>query len=168
VFKGFRSVVQDVNARTLSFNIVGDIAVIDAALIKELKRIGVEQNQTLRISLHSNPSEALHNMLIYVNNGAPLNIHKHKQKEETYHIVEGKMAVVFFSQNGEIQRKVILSKEDSLLCRVPKNQYHTSIALSDFALYHESRVGPFEGGDSIMANWCDNFSRDSLLRKVVE
>jgi len=163
LFNKYDFIKQDLNAKSLAFNILKDISCIDNALLNELKVIGTSQKTTIRLSLHSSPSEDLHNMIIFLLKNSNFNIHKHLKKTETYHIMEGSMFIIFFDEFGNITSKIKLSKNDNLLCRVPRNQYHTTIVTSDYSIFHESRKGPFNiKGDSIVPSWASNIKLENL------
>ena len=95
-------------------------------------------------------------MIIAMKNNTYVYPHKHT-KSESYHIIDGKMLLVYFKNNGEIDRFVKLSVEDTLIARVDPGQYHGIIVLSKYAIFHETRIGPFEReNDSMFASWIED------------
>ena len=164
MFSSYKNITQDKNAKTLSFNISDEFAVLDTKLLNELKKIGQKINSTVRISLHKDSLEQLHNMVIYSKNTQKLNIHKHIDKVETYHIIEGEILIILFDDDGNIDTKVLLSKDDILMCRVPKNIYHLNFVVGEYAIFHETRRGPFISSDSIVPEWIDDIDVNIILK----
>ena len=95
----------------------------------------------IRICLHENSKSRHHDMIILQQKKNFYKPHKHKRKGETYHIMEGSMLCIIFSDSGKIQKSNIIKKND--IFRTPLNKYHTMMPLSKYVIYHESKPGPF-------------------------
>ena len=152
-FKKFDFISEDKSAKSLSYHFDG-ISYLSQDILNELKCTGKKVNSPVRISLHNSPEEDLHNMVIFAPRIQDIHVHKHLTKSETYHLVEGEMVILLFTEKGTLQKTIFLSKNKNLICRVPKNTYHANIVFSDYVIFHESRKGPFtKGGDSIIPEW---------------
>ena len=95
-------------------------------------------------------------MLIVAKRGEPIRAHKHLTKEETYHMIEGRMLIDFYDDAGRSKGRLTLGAPGSglpFLFRVRPNTFHTTVPETEFAVFHESRPGPFDGGDSVFADW---------------
>jgi hypothetical protein len=59
-----------------------------------------------------------------------------------------------------------MSLENNILYRFKKNYFHTSIAISDHVIFHESKIGPFiREGDSIFADWAPENEKAEEVKK---
>lgn len=141
-FKNFKNIKKAENAKSLSYFCTNENSSFDFKIYKEFKNILSNSESRFRISLHINPSIDLHNMIIGLKKGEIVNPHKHK-KSESYHIIKGKMLLIYFNKYGEKTKEIKLNKKHSLIARVDKNQYHMIVALED-TIYHETRIGPFD------------------------
>lgn len=153
-FSDYSFIEQDENARSLSFYSKKEITVIDSGILSELRRIGLEKGENVRISLHNSVDDDLHNMMIFQHNGTYTRPHKHILKSETYHIIEGNAVLVVFNEDGTVRERIDMAIGKTLLCRVGKNCYHTIVPTTEYVIFHESRPGPFlRESDSIFAPW---------------
>lgn len=119
---------------------------------KEFTNILRNSSEKFRLLLHNDKNCDLHNMIIGLKKNDNFPPHKHV-KTESYHIIEGKLKIVYFKEDGHIEKSIILSTLDNPLARVDKNQYHAIIALTD-VIYNETRIGPFVSNeDSIYPDW---------------
>jgi len=162
--------INDNKARSMSFFCKNDIVSIDSQtidlLIQESRK---HQSCDVRISLHKSPEETFHNMIILQNKGNYYRPHKHTNKEETYHIINGKMIAFIFNDHGEILQFDALSSTDKLMYRIPKNTWHVSYPLSQFVVFHESKPGPFIGQkETIFANWAPDGTNLKNAKQYIE
>jgi cupin fold WbuC family metalloprotein len=172
-FSQYPFIVQDKNARSLSFFCKREVVSLSRDVMNELKKIASEENKDIRVSMHQSPSSDLHNMIILQHKGTYVRPHKHLIKAEAYQLIEGTQSVLIFDEAGNVIDKCHMSLEGNFLYRFEKNYYHMSIPTSDFVIFHESKIGPFvREGDSIFAPWApsgDNkesikIFMDNLLR----
>jgi cupin fold WbuC family metalloprotein len=151
-FKNFNSIEQVQNAKSLSFFTKEDCGVLTQDIFNEFENILQNNEENFRLSLHNSITQQLHNMIIGMKKNKYVYPHKHA-KEESYHIIKGKVLLIYFQDNSDIKKSVILEHSKSLVARVDKNTYHALIALQD-SIFHEVRLGPFiSNGDSIFPNW---------------
>lgn len=142
-FNDFDHIKKVAHAKTLTYRIVTPTSVLNENILKELKRIGTNINDTVRILLHSDINDRLHNMIIFHPRGKYFIPHKHANKNETYHIIEGSAKIILFSNSGKEINNIPLSNKYSKVCRLEKNIYHVFVPVSKHVIYHESRPGPF-------------------------
>lgn len=145
------SVIIDHTGKSIACFAVKDNVSIDKNIVEELKNLSVKLGRTdIRICMHNNRDSELHNMinLIYKKkNNIP---HKHLYKSECYHIIEGRMILTIFKNNGEIIDEFLLDPKKNFLFRIGINTFHTTVPDTDFVIFHESRSGPFlKEGDSV-------------------
>lgn len=140
---------------------------VDRALIAELKAAAAALgHRNIRLCLHADSAATFQQMMILEYYGRYLRPHKHLDKEESYHVIEGSMAAFIFDENGIVQDACTLSADDTFLYRVGTGMYHAVMPLSDLVIYHECKPGPFiREGDSIWPDWAPD-SRDEAAAKA--
>lgn len=123
----------------------------------DLRRLAAESPLgRARICAHHSPADVVQEMLIVVTRESYIRPHKHLSKSESFHMIEGEMDVLIFSDDGLLEDVIEMSAyKDSAsfyyrLC-VPK--YHTLALKSEWALFHETTAGPFNPDESVGAPW---------------
>ena len=159
-------VKEDKSAKSVSFFCKSHPVKVDGKIISELKKISVKSNKkNARLCLHFGPDALFHEMIILEHKGKYYRPHKHREKGESYHIIEGKLAVFIFDPEGNIIDAAVLEKGHNFIYRVGINMYHAVMPLSKFVVYHESKPGPFTGGgDSYFAPWAPDGSNLAEVR----
>lgn len=149
------SIRFDENGLSPAFFCKKNSALIDTALIASLKAASEQRgNAPVRVCLHADPSDSLHDMIVLIPAGGYYPPHKHIQKSESYHLIEGRAAMVLFDDDGKIIDWCVLDSQTDFLYRVGKGLFHTMIPLSGILVYHEARPGPFLAtGDSVFPQW---------------
>ncbi len=149
---------RDPNAKTLAFFCRSLPVKVDQRLIRELRQISEENdNANVRVCLHESPQAAFHDMIILERAGRYYRPHKHLQKGETWHIMEGTMGVFVFDADGNLIEANTISAGE--IYRLSLDTYHALIPLSDAIIYHESKPGPFLGQeDSLYPEWAPDGS----------
>jgi len=136
------------------------------ALKKEAERF---PDKNIRLCLHSSPDSNFHDMIILEKYGKYYPPHKHMDKGETWHILEGSLATFIFSESGEIVESGVLDPKENIILRVDLGIYHSIMPLSEIVIYHESKPGPFLGkNDSIYPKWAPDRSKDSEIREYYD
>lgn len=138
-----------------------DVVVVDGEIIGFLKQCAqANERQCCRLCLHPNVESPLHEMVIVHRKGAYVRPHSHTGKSESFHVMEGELAVVCFSAEGAVERVVRLSssQERGGCCRISAGMYHTVIPMSEWVVFHETTQGPFVRGDCDFAPWAPDAS----------
>lgn len=68
-------------------------------------------------------------------------------------ILEGKLLVELFRENGETQKTFVLDPNSTFYYRCERNQYHMIIPLTDVAVYVEIKEGPFTENSNVCPTW---------------
>lgn len=125
--------------------------------MSDLRRLAAESPLgRARICAHHSPADVVQEMLIVVMRESYIRPHKHLAKSESFHMIEGEMDVLIFSDDGLLENVIAMSAyKDSAnfyyrLC-IPK--FHTLVLKSEWALFHETTSGPFNPEDSVGAPW---------------
>ena len=162
-------VVANTKGRSLGYFCQQKPLRVTRVLLNQLKeRVKEQGGKNLRLCLHEGPEALFHEMIILEHVGQYFPPHKHREKGESWHVIEGKMAAFVFQEDGKIIDATVLDSEDTFLYRVDANMYHMVVPLSGAVMYHESKPGPFLGpGDSIFAPWAPNVSDQAGLEQYV-
>ena len=125
--------------------------------IEALKRQALTNPRCrIRICAHPDTADRLHEMLIVHTRGAYVRPHKHLQKSESVHIIEGEVNVVFFDAAGAVAEVVRMGDYGSgrkFYYRIGGPRYHTLLITSEFLVFHEVTNGPFRREDTVFAPW---------------
>lgn len=149
-----------------------DIAEVNDKEIVSLKKqaLNIPQRK-IRLCLHKNEQDLLHEMVIVLCKGCYVRPHKHIYKTESFHILEGDLFLVIFDDKGGIIKKILMSDEDNkgiFLARIEKNYWHMIIPITDFVVFHETTNGPYKGrDDSIFASWAPPGSDKREIKKFI-
>ena len=122
----------------------------------------------VRINLHPDNTDNLHEMFIAIRPDSYIRPHKHPNKSEAFHIVYGEVDIVIFKDCGSIQQIVPLaagSSSKAFYYRMSKPFFHTLMVKSDLLVVHEITNGPFESHGTDFANFAP--SEDASLNNIV-
>jgi cupin fold WbuC family metalloprotein len=133
------------------------IVQIDSLDIAELK-FKAKQNprKRIRVCTHKDIEENIHEMLIVHEKSCYVRPHKHTDKTESFHIIEGKADVILFHEDGSIDQLIHMGEFSTGLkfyYRLPPFRFHTLLIHSDVLVFHEITSGPFRLEDTIFAPW---------------
>jgi cupin fold WbuC family metalloprotein len=110
----------------------------------------------VRINLHGNGQDSLHQMLIALVPQSYIRPHKHPGKSESFHIIKGLVDVVVFDEQGDISDVVTLcgdGTQGDICYRMSQPLYHTLLIHSDMLVLHEITDGPFVPDGSVFASF---------------
>jgi cupin fold WbuC family metalloprotein len=109
-----------------------------------------------RLCAHQDVDDRLHEMLIIHTRDTYVRPHKHLNKSESFHVIAGRVDVVFFDENGRVDQVTQMGDYASGLCfyyRVQHPVYHTLLIQSDVLVFHEATNGPLDRRDTLFAPW---------------
>jgi cupin fold WbuC family metalloprotein len=147
------------------------IVTADDATIAELKRIAAG-NPRLRSRLctHPDTSSDLHEMLIVHHREAYVRPHKHFDKPESFHLIEGTAQVVIFEDDGRIRDVLEMAPYGrGALCyyRMPEQVFHSILITSEWLVFHETTAGPFDPSRTAFPDWAPDGSDVALVKDYV-
>lgn len=88
--------------------------------------------------------DALTQMVICLHKDSYIQPHRHPAfKDEIYHVIEGALHVAFYGPTGMLTSTAMLDPVDRPIMRIKGSVYHEPRAVSDWVLYHEIYIGPF-------------------------
>jgi cupin fold WbuC family metalloprotein len=110
----------------------------------------------VRINLHPDHSDFLHEMFIAIRADSYIRPHKHPHKSEAFHIIYGDVDVVVFDDAGSIQQIVPMSAGSNskpFYYRMSKPLFHTLLIKSEILVVHEITNGPFSVDGTTFASF---------------
>lgn len=143
------------------------------------EKVGQSRRKSIRLCMHKDIGESVHEMLILHSKETYVRPHKHPKKDVSYHIIEGIADMVVFDEKGGIIDVIAVGEYGTgrnYFCRLNEVYYYTPLVRSDFLLFHETLNGPFEPSDTVYAPWAALPSdpvavaqfREELILKVDE
>jgi cupin fold WbuC family metalloprotein len=144
--------------------ISNEVSIADEPIVKlaqsdleELKRsLAASTLGRSRICAHKESTDALHEMLIALAQKTYIRPHKHFGKSESFHVIEGAVDVVLFSDAGAISDVIPLGELSSgrlFYYRLSDPIYHTLLIRTELVVLHEITNGPFKREDTAFAPW---------------
>ena len=137
----------------------GDIIKVHTRQLGEFKRIalGNQEKKRYRLCLQDSSENPLQDMLLCRTKGDYTPPDKHIGIPESHTIIEGKEAIVLFSDDGIIVDAFILDKDKGYLSyRINSDIYHMTIPLTEVAIDYEVKLGPFTPDSNIFPEWAPN------------
>lgn len=144
----------------------GEFIEISRAQIDFLKK-ECRQNESgkVRLCAHKDINSLIHEMFIVHAKGVYVRPHKHLNKIESFHVIEGSAKAVVFDEKGKIVKVALLGdyRSGNIFCwKFTKPYYHTLIIDSEFFLFHEITNGPFVKTDTVFAPWAPVDEKQSI------
>lgn len=123
----------------------------------------------VRINLHPDNDDPLHEMFIAIRQDSYIRPHKHPNKSESFHIVYGEVDVVIFKDDGDIHQVIKLAANSSskaFYYRMSKPFFHTLVIKSELVVVHEITNGPFVKDGTIFATFSPTEEEDTRAISV--
>ena len=126
----------------------------DIAFVKA--RAAENPRRRARLCAHPDDTDPLHEMLIVHMRGIYVQPHKHVGKSESFHVIEGRLKVLLFDDEGRHTRTIQLSEPSggaSFFYRLASPTFHSVVPETEFVVFHEVTNGPFDRRETIAALW---------------
>jgi cupin fold WbuC family metalloprotein len=140
----------------------GNLSCLSLEDIDYIKKIAKSNpRQRVRICTHLQIEDSLHEMVIVHTCGAYIRPHKHINKSEAVHVIEGSAEVVFFDEKGNLEKSLRLGDYKSksfFYYRLNNEKYHTLVVKSEFFIFHEITNGPFISNNTVFPSWAPDDS----------
>jgi len=130
--------------------------VVNRDIITELKRTAeASPLKRSRLCLHRTNDDPVHEMLIVLCGDVYIRPHRHLNKPESFHLLEGAVSAVFFDDDGQLVREERLGTGlgENFIYRVTHPLYHTQLVWSDHIVFYECTRGPFLKEETEFASW---------------
>ncbi|MBT2758411.1 WbuC family cupin fold metalloprotein [Mesobacillus foraminis] len=126
---------------------------IDKNLLQKLREESREnERKRSHVLLHTSIEDPIQSMLFALQPSTEIGIHRHSNKTETICCLKGKMAVIFYEDNGAIDKVYELSPINPILKFNP-SQWHSYKCLCDDTIGWEIKEGPYVLKDFQIPNW---------------
>jgi cupin fold WbuC family metalloprotein len=165
----------------MNFTVVNDEVLYSSDTITRVTRADLEllkerarKNPRRRVRLCAHPSveDTLHEMIIVHSKGNYVRPHKHPQKSESFHIIEGNLVVTIFDDAGTVTQSLAIGSGNSLLYyRLSEPAFHTVIPIDDVVVFHETTNGPFDRDETVFAPWApeeDSKDGEAYLKDLTD
>lgn len=150
----------------IRFAEVNDEVLFNLDAISKVTREDVEWLKTkalrnarerVRLCAHRAVDDPVHEMLIVHTKGTYVRPHKHPNKSESFHIIEGALDIVIFNDRGEVLEVINMGEYSSgarFYWRLSESYYHMVIPRTEMVVFHETTGGPFDPDTSkVQAPW---------------
>lgn len=92
-------------------------------------------------------------------------LHPGDEKIEKIHLIHGRVATLFFDDQGNIKQRILLEEGGNSLVEVPAFTWHTYVMLSEHAITYETMMGAYDPGTwKKFADWAPLESTPDSLR----
>lgn len=150
-----------------TFFIREEIIEISQEQLDQLKQAAMQAPlKRARLCLHHDRSDKVQEMVIAFHKESYVRPHRHIDKSESFHVIEGKLAVVFFDASGQVTRRIKMGpfgNDHTFLYRLSSSLWHMVVPLSEFVIIHETTTGPFVEGEAEFPNWApDDADADEI------
>ena len=131
-----------------------EIVCLGSEAIDLVKECAIKNSRgRARICMHRKSSDILHEMLIGIRSDSYVRPHRHKDKVESFHLIEGAADVVVLTDDGEVSNVIELSSSAHFYYRLDVPRYHTLLINSPVMVIHEVTNGPFDPTESDFASF---------------
>lgn len=124
------------------------------ALLKE--RAATSPRRRCRLCFHATQDALQQEMLIVMHRNSYVSPHRHRERAETLTVIEGACDAILFDDAGRVTDTVAMSPVadgGSFFYRMPAGVFHTQIFRSEWLVFLETTVGPFDRTTTEMADW---------------
>ncbi|MDD2539764.1 MAG: WbuC family cupin fold metalloprotein [Desulfuromonadaceae bacterium] len=97
-------------------------------------------------NLHPSDESRCHRLLNAIEPGSYIRPHRHldPEKDEAFILLNGRLGIVTFADNGAVSGTVLLSLDSgNLAVDIPHGVYHTAVALESGTVFYETKAGPY-------------------------
>lgn len=118
--------------------------IIDNELLDKVTAdAGASPRLRMNYNLHESLDAKAQRLINVLLPGTILPIHRHRHTAETYILLRGKLAVVFYDETGKQTERHLLDPTLGIYgVQIPKNQWHTVEVIEPSAIF-EVKDGPY-------------------------
>lgn len=102
--------------------------------------------QRKNYNLHPANESHSHRLFNAIEPASYVRPHRHldPEKDETFVLVSGRLAVITFSDAGDVTETIVLSQHRGVLAAdIPHGVYHTAVSLEPGTIFFEAKAGPY-------------------------
>ena len=122
------------------------VSIESSALARLNEMAALSPKRRARICAHKDNAAQIQEMIILINRDSYVSPHRHANKCESFHLIEGSADIVVFRDDGEIEKVIRFSREHAFYYRLDTHRFHTIVPRSENIVFHEVTNGPFVPG----------------------
>ena len=125
----------------------------------------------IRVCAHLDVEDTLHEMFIVHAKDTYVRPHKHLNKSESIHVIEGSLDMIIFDETGSVAEIVQLGDYSSgkqFYYRSSESLFHTLLISSEILVFHETTNGPFDRSDTVWAPWAPEYGDPESEKQWME
>ncbi len=135
----------------------GGFLAADQSIIALLKdKAGKSTRRRCRLCFHADEHAAQQEMLIVMHRSSYVRPHRHIGKLETMTLIEGNCDALLFDEAGAVTEAIAMSpaaEGGSFFYRMPDRVFHTLIFRSEWIVFLETTIGPFDRAMTETPEW---------------
>jgi len=115
-----------------------------------LDQLSLQAKQSPRLrknyNFHTSDVDICHRLLNAMEPDSYIQPHRHLaiNKDETLAVIRGKMGLIIFDNDGDIEEMALLEPTGNvMMANIPHGTFHTLISLDEPSVFFESKAGPF-------------------------
>jgi len=119
---------------------------ITTDLIHDLiEQAGASQRRRMNHNVHPRLSDPVQRLFVAARPDSYFRPHRHPTKWELVLVISGAFELLAFDDDGRLTARQILGPgTGAIAVELPANTWHTWLALSDDAVFFETKEGPFD------------------------
>ncbi len=124
-----------------------------------------------RICAHKSNDDTLHEMVIAILAASYIHPHRHLDKSESFHIIEGTVDVAIFDHAGNIVDVIELGAPGSgrsFYYRLSESAFHTLLIRTECLVIHEVTNGPFVRDGTVLAPFAPPEDQTDAVRDYMQ
>jgi len=97
-------------------------------------------------NIHPCNESRCHRLLNAVEPASYIRPHRHldPEKDEAFILMNGRLGIVVFDDQGRVEQTVVLARESgNLAADIPHGAYHTAVSLASGTVFYEAKAGPY-------------------------
>lgn len=142
------------------FNNPDNIITIGSDWLERLKAEAKNSlNYRARLLMHHSEKDPVQEMIIAFCKQAESPLHRSVNKSESLQVLEGKILVALFDEQGKMMHRFEMGPVGSgeiFIYRIGSVPWHIIIPLTEMVVIHESLPGPFEKIVDLLPSWAPN------------
>ena len=155
-----------------TFFVGQEIIEIDETQLDQLKQTALNAPlKRARLCLHQDHSDKVQEMIIAFCQDSYVRPHRHTNKCESFHVIEGELSVFIFNNKGQVIQRINMGPfggGQTFLYRLSTDLWHSVVPLSEFVIIHETNTGPFVDGETEFANWGPDETNAEGIKSFLE
>ncbi|WP_315758407.1 MULTISPECIES: WbuC family cupin fold metalloprotein [unclassified Bradyrhizobium] len=135
----------------------GGFLAVDDRIVQLLKNKAAKSpRRRCRLCFHASSDDLQQEMLIVMHRSSYVRPHRHLRRSETLAVIEGNCETLLFDEDGQLTERLPMSaaaEGGRFFYKMPPGIFHTLIFRSEWLVFLETTIGPFDPTSSEAASW---------------